>query len=385
MDITNFIRDGITYPIGDTKSRESIATAFDSTANYSAGDYAMYDGTLYKFTSSHSGEWNASHVEATCVTDELGSGGGGGNAQVMYYYQQPVNTATNAEIFRITNSKINTDTVVLECTFADPSYITSDVTWTSYDGYIAFTGTCTTATTANVTMAYKSDDIITKEPIITKLAWTASVANSVGKQLTEKAVLSIGKYILICSMPAISANLCVGVYPETNAINIDSHYYIATGNYTSFVKYFEITLDNTEVYIGSSQSASVTLSDISTRAGVTIIKISDTIPIIFENKREILYNANNIVMERTGNIYHYYTTAVVTQSDLNTATSAISAYAPLTNILKWCTYRVDASASGSYVTLLCRLETDGRISIMGNQGSQVSSFAYITFDFIYFK
>ena len=160
MDITNFIRDGVTYPIGDAKSRESIATAFDSTASYSAGDYAMYDGTLYKFTSSHSGDWNPSHAEATCVTDELGSGGGG-NAQVMYYYQQPVNTATNAEIFRITSGKINTDTVVLECTFADPSYITSDVTWTSYEGYIAFTGTCTTATTANVTMAYKSDDIIT--------------------------------------------------------------------------------------------------------------------------------------------------------------------------------------------------------------------------------
>ena len=162
MDITNFIRNGVTYPIGDTKSRESIATAFDSTAFYSAGDYVMYDGTLYKFTSSHSGDWDSTHAEATCVTDELGSGGGsGGNAQVMYYYEQPVNTATDAEIFRIKNSKINTDTVVLECTFADPSYITSDVIWTSYEGYIAFTGTCTTATTANVTMAYKSDDIVT--------------------------------------------------------------------------------------------------------------------------------------------------------------------------------------------------------------------------------
>ena len=161
MDITNFIRNGVIYPIGDAKSRESIATAFDSTASYSAGDYVMYDGTLYKFTSSHSGNWNPSHAEATCVTNELGSGSGGGNAQVMYYYQQPVNTATNAEIFRITNSKINTDTVVLECTFANPEYITGKTSWISYEGYIAFTGTCTTATTANVTMAYKSNDIVT--------------------------------------------------------------------------------------------------------------------------------------------------------------------------------------------------------------------------------
>lgn len=183
MDITNFIRDGITYPIGDTKSRESIATAFDSTTSYSTGDYVMYDGTLYKFTSSHSGEWDSTHAEATCITDELGSGGGG-NAQVMYYYEQPVNTATNAEIFRITSSKINTDTVVLECTFADPLYITSDVTWTSYEGYIAFTGTCTTATTANVTMAYKTENSVS-DRLLTLLWENPSPTSSFAAQTIQ--------------------------------------------------------------------------------------------------------------------------------------------------------------------------------------------------------
>lgn len=74
---------------------------------------------------------------------------------VRYYASQTVNVASNAEIFRITDASITADTVVLECVFANPSYITSDVTWTSYSGYIAFTGTCTTATTANVTIATK--------------------------------------------------------------------------------------------------------------------------------------------------------------------------------------------------------------------------------------
>ena len=73
----------------------------------------------------------------------------------MYFPSQTVNVASNAEMFRITDASITTDTVVLECVFADPSYITSDVTWTSYSGYIAFTGTCSTATTANVTIAIK--------------------------------------------------------------------------------------------------------------------------------------------------------------------------------------------------------------------------------------
>ena len=74
---------------------------------------------------------------------------------VRYFTSQTVSVASNAEMFRITNASITADTVVLECVFANPTYITSDVTWTSYAGYITFTGTCTTATTANVTLAIK--------------------------------------------------------------------------------------------------------------------------------------------------------------------------------------------------------------------------------------
>lgn len=78
-------------------------------------------------------------------------------SEIMYFYQQTVNAATNAEIFRITNANITTDTVVLECTFAAPANITSNVSWTSYSGYIAFTGTCTAGTTANVTLGKKGN------------------------------------------------------------------------------------------------------------------------------------------------------------------------------------------------------------------------------------
>lgn len=77
--------------------------------------------------------------------------------EILYFYQQGISAATNAEIFRITNAAITEDTVVLECTFANPTYITTDVTWTSYEGYIAFTGTATAATTANVTLGTKGN------------------------------------------------------------------------------------------------------------------------------------------------------------------------------------------------------------------------------------
>ena len=87
-----------------------------------------------------------------------GGSGGGGAMSAMYYYEQTVNVASNSEIMRITDSRINTNSIVLECTFADPSYISDDVTWTSYAGYMAFTGTCTNVTTANVTIGYTTSD-----------------------------------------------------------------------------------------------------------------------------------------------------------------------------------------------------------------------------------
>ena len=78
------------------------------------------------------------------------------NKEILYFSQQAVSAASSAQIMRIpasgTNSAITTDTVVLECTFANSAAITSDITWTSAAGYITFSGTCTAATTANVTL-----------------------------------------------------------------------------------------------------------------------------------------------------------------------------------------------------------------------------------------
>lgn len=76
-------------------------------------------------------------------------------SSVTYFTSQTVSAASNAEILRITDTSITTDTVVLGCVFDDPSYISGDVTWTSYAGYISFIGTCTVATTADVTLGTK--------------------------------------------------------------------------------------------------------------------------------------------------------------------------------------------------------------------------------------
>ena len=81
--------------------------------------------------------------------------------QIQYFYEQVVSAATSAQIMRIpasgTSNDINTDTVVMNVEWANPSAITSGVAWKSFDGYITFTGTCTTATTANVTVGQKGN------------------------------------------------------------------------------------------------------------------------------------------------------------------------------------------------------------------------------------
>lgn len=56
---------------------------------------------------------SGTQLEEVNVKDEVAR-------SIRYYYQQPVSAASYAEIMRITDSSITTDTVVLECTFANP-------------------------------------------------------------------------------------------------------------------------------------------------------------------------------------------------------------------------------------------------------------------------
>ena len=115
-----------------------------------------------------------------------GGGGGGGSGgesdvSVLYFYNRTVSVASNAEILRIVDASINANTVVLECTFADPSYISGTVTWTSYEGYISFVGTCTTATTANVTLSGITEGdlyYLTPEDAVLTQGMTAIPANA---------------------------------------------------------------------------------------------------------------------------------------------------------------------------------------------------------------
>ena len=48
-----------------------LAPKFSTTTSYAAGDYCVYEGDTYRFTSAHSGAWNASHAIAVNLIEDL--------------------------------------------------------------------------------------------------------------------------------------------------------------------------------------------------------------------------------------------------------------------------------------------------------------------------
>jgi hypothetical protein len=68
--------------------------------------------------------------------------------KILYFYQQNTSQQSSAsgEFCRVTDSRIDGNTVVLNCTFTVPSAITSDVSWSSASGYISLKGICTSTT-----------------------------------------------------------------------------------------------------------------------------------------------------------------------------------------------------------------------------------------------
>lgn len=54
-----------------------IADSFDSTKSYAVGDYILYENSLYKCLTAHSGAWSANDFTETQIVDEFGQGSGG--------------------------------------------------------------------------------------------------------------------------------------------------------------------------------------------------------------------------------------------------------------------------------------------------------------------
>lgn len=78
-------------------------------------------------------------------------------SKMHQYKSVTVNAGVNQQIIRLpssgTDAKITTNTVLLDIQFAAPRRVISDLTWTSYAGYMVIEGTCTSATSAELIIA----------------------------------------------------------------------------------------------------------------------------------------------------------------------------------------------------------------------------------------
>ena len=160
-------RAGKTYIVNNGYSGGTTFTAIVQEG--STGAYEQF--TLPRTLSTDSGTYNiltSKNLDTTPTADSNNPVTSNGiktyaDKKILYFNNQPVSAASSQRIMRIpadngvANTAITENTVVLECTFANPEYIMSDVTWMSYNGYISFFGTCKAATTANIILGEKGN------------------------------------------------------------------------------------------------------------------------------------------------------------------------------------------------------------------------------------
>lgn len=73
------------------------------------------------------------------------------------YFSGQACSALTGNFCTISNANITANHVVAEAVFANPSAITTDVTWTTASGSLVLNGTCSVATTVNVVLVKKSN------------------------------------------------------------------------------------------------------------------------------------------------------------------------------------------------------------------------------------
>lgn len=164
----------------------NFAGAYSDASTYAVGDYVVYEHGLYKCNTAitTAEAWTAAHWTQVSVADELLAiytaiaskqdtlvsgtnlktvGGqsllGSGNVDVgggLYFTSVPI-SATTGTIATVSDANITSDHVLASCEFASTSAIGSDLTWATAAGSLTLTGTCTTATTAEIVLVKKNN------------------------------------------------------------------------------------------------------------------------------------------------------------------------------------------------------------------------------------
>ena len=135
-----------------------LADEYSNASTYVVGEYCRYDGQLYRCTTAitTAESWTPAHWTETNIGTELESIKDAINSKVLYFTSVAV-TAGTGDIVNYSNAAITNEHVLAECVFANPSAITTDITWTTAAGNLKLNGTATASTTANVVLVKKDN------------------------------------------------------------------------------------------------------------------------------------------------------------------------------------------------------------------------------------
>ena len=136
----------------ESNLKNIISDQYDNTATYKVGDYCIHDNVLYKCTTAiaTAENWTAAHWTATTIAAEI-------KDRVLWLPGITVSAITG-DIIDLADSRITPDHVLARCDFANDSYITDPGLWsTETAGTLKISGTCSTATTADVLLVKKNN------------------------------------------------------------------------------------------------------------------------------------------------------------------------------------------------------------------------------------
>lgn len=150
----------ISYSREDHQHPLQVATSgtpqMDGTASLgTATTYARTDHRHPKDTSKQDLLVSGTNIKTVGGQSLLGSGNI--DAGGALYFTSVAVSATTGDIVTVSNAAITADHVLAECVFANPSAITTNVTWTTASGSLVLNGTCTAATTANIVLVKKNN------------------------------------------------------------------------------------------------------------------------------------------------------------------------------------------------------------------------------------
>ena len=134
-----------------TAIKAMISDEYSSSATYKLGDLCIHDNTLQKCTTpiTTAEAWNSAHWADTTIADEIEN-------RCLFFTGVTV-SATTGTILSKSDSRITADHVLTNIVFNNTAAITTECTWTTDAGSLTITGTCTTATTADITLIKKNN------------------------------------------------------------------------------------------------------------------------------------------------------------------------------------------------------------------------------------